>query len=194
MPRKLKPYLVSHVKDATTGNTFDIMLDREDKVFFAHVLGERIEAATAEDCEKLALEHIKTTTKMEWKKIIQVNTPSRHSSEIQLSFDVHEIAKKVLSDTSVRCNHTKRTLRPTPGPTAADTHYYQDFYAPETRPEAGIFVFSWSEELEAALKDIQRHIKETRKAIEQALSQKNAAEHLSKIGWGILTTRKGEKE
>lgn len=194
MPRKLKPYLISEVTDKESGHKIQVMLDRNDKKFFADVLGTHIEDPTAEGCQQRAMAHIKTKTDLVWHKIIEVRSCGYYTKGVELTYEVHEFAEKVSKQSGQSFNYTKRQLIHHCNKTDPITYSYQDFCKPQHVPESGIFVFPWSEEMEAALKDTQARIKELREKLKQILGQKDAAEHLSKIGWDLLTTRKGEKE
>jgi hypothetical protein len=70
MPRKLKPYKVDDVHHRLA--KVDIMFDREDKVFFAQLGIERVEAPDVETCKKLTVEMIPRAVQLEWKPMIEV--------------------------------------------------------------------------------------------------------------------------
>jgi hypothetical protein len=192
MPRKLKPYPVSEVTDRETGHTFQIMLDREDKTFFANVLGLRIEAGTAKECERLTLEKIKDETKMEWRKILRVRTGGNYTKGMEMEYSVHEIAKR--TSTRERCwAYVERTLVPS-FHDRPEAYAYQDFPGDvKSHPESGEFILPWSEAVEAGLMDIRIRIKETQAKLKQILEREDAAEKLAKSGWSLLTMR-GVKE
>jgi hypothetical protein len=78
MPRKLKPYKVDHVYDGKLRVRVEIMFDREDKVFFAELDTERVQASTVDECRKLAREMIPRAVKMEWKPYILVDGGMEH--------------------------------------------------------------------------------------------------------------------
>jgi hypothetical protein len=79
MPRKLKPYKVDEVLNPKTGIKVDIMLDRNDKVFFGMVGPTRIEAPTAEECEKAVRKALRDYTGLEWQSFIIVDSEGGES-------------------------------------------------------------------------------------------------------------------
>jgi hypothetical protein len=98
MSRSLKPLKIEEVWDHKTGLHTDLLLDRNNKVFYGMVNAERVEAPTAVDCKKLLLEKLKPLN-LEWIREIRIDTEKGHyyqdgstSAHMKLSFSRHEYA------------------------------------------------------------------------------------------------------
>jgi hypothetical protein len=181
MPRKLKPYLVGDITNQASGQKFEILLDRETKTFFADVLGTKIEAPTAEECAKRAHEQAARVTKMTWQKIIIISAGDiscRHT--LSLTYDIHEIGRKVEYKDGHGWSYVERHESPKFGREEETQYSYRDFHEERVKgnPYRGIFVLPWSEAVEAALKEIILRIGAVTKQLRELLGQPDVASRL----------------
>ena len=72
MSRKLKPYKVSEVFAGPARMRVDILLDREELVYFANVLGQKIADKNVEVVKKFVLEFVNENQAVTWQGAIRV--------------------------------------------------------------------------------------------------------------------------
>ena len=72
MSRLLKPQVMETIKNHRSGDTCDLMLDRNRKTFFAEWQGERFEDATASKVEQWIREVLESSVKVIWIPIVEI--------------------------------------------------------------------------------------------------------------------------
>lgn len=104
MSRSLKPMHVEDLFDQKTRNRVELMLDRNDKVFFAVVEHERISAPSIEALRTKVKEALSKLTQVEWSRVIELSVSGQdgggygssdrienHSAEINVTFKRFEV-------------------------------------------------------------------------------------------------------
>jgi len=96
MPRKLKPYEVDSIYDSVNGR-IRIFFDRDKKLFFGEVKGQRAEADTLDQCKRETRTLAETLREIVWRQIIMISgSPTYHgqddTSQLEFTASRHEIA------------------------------------------------------------------------------------------------------
>jgi hypothetical protein len=177
MPRKLKLHEVRKFTHRESGTPLKVMLDRntEPADFCCDVLGEVVRGASESECKAEALKKCSEVLKYEWEKIAIVHTSvgvrlfnRSEVCEVSLAYEIHEIAKVEGNRWVERVDHFEDRIV---------KRYHGEH---ESRPDAGVYLLPWSEELEEGLKVVQRHIEHTRKQLAKLLGCRDA-EKLLKV-------------
>ena len=177
MPRQLKPFKVRDISHES-GVEFEIFMDRNTNPvqFFAEIFGERVNADTEGECKKRALKKATEAVSYEWRKIVVVSTSSSYHerNKLSLSYRIHEIAESVSDDYTVE----RRFYGNLPFGINRDREFtinrYQ--YQKKSDPNRCLYVLDYTEELEEALKEINRRIAFLCEQLDTLLNQDNAAE------------------
>lgn len=166
MARALKPLEVSEFRHHESNILVKIFFDRNEKDFFADILGTVVRAPSEHECHVAAAKYCKKTVTYAWRKIIVVNVAEdwhgRGSGNLHFSFKGYEIAarpdgKLVQIDRAhdARFNDSITT-----------------FYGnAETDARKGYYVLPWSQEAQDVLQSIQDRIDELKERLKEFLSQ-----------------------
>lgn len=105
MSRSLKPLKVEHFHDQKTRCSADLMLNRDDKVFFAVVEHEKIEAPSINELREKVKKAFSEMAQVQWTRVIELNVSKdkgwnrqsghieEHEVELSVSFQRFEVGK-----------------------------------------------------------------------------------------------------
>lgn len=193
MPRQLKPYKVDEFTHQKSGWRVDVMLDRQDKTFFAIVQGKRVGATDAAECTKLAKALCDELCVLDWRKYIIVDLTSKRlgynggadhrlddDPVIGLEFEVVTLAPKPGKPGAwVRLDHTWRD-----GTECVRDHWGGN---PGDKGETRV-VIDHTPEAEAALESMQQAIVALKKKLSDFLQHKDLPARLASCAAQMLIT------
>ena len=187
MPRKLKPYEVGSVQ--TKDGYVKMMLNREDKTFFVEVLGERVEAATADECRRKALDAWERLAQLEWKKIIDISIPGGwgEGDTIYFRYKVHEVAQSANGVWFER--HMDQGFRDEEPKERRDRYHG----GVETDERRGHYVIPWTPALEMACEEIDLRLGKLKDNIKDLLGRADVVEVLEAAVGRLLPAPKDEQ-
>lgn len=105
MSRSLKPLKVEDFWDSKTRGRVELMLNRDDKVFFAVIEHEKIEAPSINELRAKVKEALSKLTQVEWSRVIELSVSrrgggwgnsehiDRHQAELGVTFMRFEVGK-----------------------------------------------------------------------------------------------------
>lgn len=189
MPRKLKPYMVDQVYDAFHGR-IDIYFDRDQKIFFSGVLGERAEADTLRECKKATEKLAGTLRELVWRQVIciedhEIEYGSGYENTWILRFTSsrHEIADSPAGQFERRFTTTEGDPEPV-------KVYPAENYPRRTlgRRDTGCVTIPYSQEAWRTILQIRTAIEETSKRIAKLVGSRDLERLLTSGDLKLLPT------
>lgn len=83
MARILKPQKIETITDRATGESVDLMLDRNSKQFFAEFMDERFRHAEAAKVESWIRKQLSDSIKVDWTPVLMVSVRHDNTNEIR---------------------------------------------------------------------------------------------------------------
>lgn len=191
MPRQLKPYKVDEFTHYKSGWRVDIMLDRNDRTFFAVVQGKRVGAADAAECTKLAKALCDELCILDWHKYIIVNLRSGTRFEFR--------EQRLDDEPVIGLDFETVTLASKPGTPGEwiklDTRFpngiesVRDHWGGNPGDKSATqVVIDYTPEAEAALKSMQQAIIVLKKKLSDFLQHKDLPARLASCAAQMLIT------
>lgn len=185
MPRKLKPYKVDRVTNSKTGVGVDILLDREDRVFFGMVGPTRIQSDTADECKKRVRNALRNYKGLEWKGFIILNAEETEHGWSNNGFKVintglnltfHRLMGAKTSDGAWTCKPFEEDVHPDSPFSEEDRMklWYRDARSKKIIP--------YTQEVWSTLMEMHKRIKKMGKDLEKFCKRKNIGKLLTQAG------------